>query len=113
MAARYSARGLTLIEVMVAVVLLAIIALGLTTTLISTQRALMVSERRMRATQLAAEGLEQSRAGQSLSAVPDGFARSVLVVPWNDHAGLRRLEVTVSWDDGEPHSLHLATLARR
>ena len=113
MTAGRSARGVTLIEVIVAVALLAIIALGLTTTLISAQQTLRVSEQWMRATQLAAEGLEQSRAGHSLTAVPDGFTRSVLVTPWNNHAGLRRLEVTVSWDDGAPHSLQLTTLARR
>ncbi len=111
--AQRSITGFTLVEVMVAVVLLSVVALGLTATLISTQRALAVSEKWMRATQFAAEGIEQSRAGQSLSVVPDGFARSVRIAPWNGHVGVLRLEVTVAWNDGGARSLQLTTLVRR
>jgi prepilin-type N-terminal cleavage/methylation domain-containing protein len=108
-------RGFTLIELLIALTLLSTVALGLSTTLITTHRALTASGKRMQATQLAAEGLEQLRAGQ----VPGGvhltgdFARSAVVTPWDGHPDLQRLEVTVSWNDGDTHTLQLVTLARR
>ena len=114
-AARLPVRGFTLVEVMVAVLLLSVIALGVTTTLVSAQRARGVSEQSMHATQLALEGLEQLRAGQGLdnSRMPLGFDRSGTVVPWESHPGLYRLEVSVSWSDGVAHSFQLVTLAQR
>lgn len=109
------AGGFTLIEVMVAVFLLSVMSLALSSTLVSTQRARARSERWLQATQLAAEGIEQLRAGQALSAVgiAAGFERSGEVTPWNGQLGLYRLEVTVSWNDGAPQKFQLATLARR
>ncbi len=115
MPATHRPHGFTLIEVIVAVLLLSVIALALTTTLISTQRALVASKKRMEATQLAADGLERLRTGQPLDALPSagGFDRSGSDAPWNGHQGLHRLEVTVSWNDGGPQDVHLATLVRR
>ena len=112
---RCTASGFTLVEVIVAVLLLSIMALGLTTTLANAQHARATSERWMRATQLAAQGLEEFRAGQPLrdEDVPTGFRRSGGVRPVAGHSGLYRLEVTVEWDDGEPRKLDLTTLARR
>ena len=110
-----TSRGFTLIELLIALALLSTVALGLSTTLITTHRALTASGKWMQAAQLAAEGLEQLRAGQ----VPGGvhlagdFERSASVTPWGGHPGLRRLEVTVSWNDGDTHTLQLVTLARR
>jgi hypothetical protein len=99
---------------MVATVLLSTIALGLTTTLVQAQRVRAASERWMLAIQLAAEGIEHLRAGQLLGPVPaPGFERSGGAAPWDGHLGLQRLEVTVSWDDGQPHRFQLITLARR
>ena len=114
MAARAES-GFTLIEVMIAVLLLSAISLGLTRTLVSTQRARVVSEQWMQATQLAVEGMEQLRARQPLGPIriPGAFERSAAVEAWGGHPGLDRLEVTVSWNDGEPHNFHLVTLARR
>lgn len=108
-------RGFTLVEVIIAVFLLSVIALGLTNTLIGAQRARVVSERWMQATQLAAEGIEQLRAGQALepTRIAGYFDRASRVVAWNDHPGLSRLEVTVSWNDGAPRSFQLTTLVRR
>ena len=108
-------RGFTLIELMVALVLLAAAGLGLSTTLASTRNALSLSERQMQAVQLAAEGMEQLHAGHALGPirVPGDFERAVLVTPWGDHPGLQRVQVTVSWNDGEGHTLNLMTLVRR
>jgi prepilin-type N-terminal cleavage/methylation domain-containing protein len=107
--------GFTLIELLVALTLLSTVALGLSTTLITTHRALTASGKRMHAAQLAAEGLEQLRAGQVPGGVhlTGGFTRSAVVRPWGGHLNLQRLEVTVSWNDGDTHTLQLVTLARR
>jgi len=104
-----------LVEVLVAVLLLSVIALGVTTTLVSAQHARGVSEQSMHATQLSIEGIEQLRAGQGLdnSQVPPGFDRAGTVVPWANHPGLYRIEVSVSWSDGIAHTFELVTLAQR
>jgi type II secretory pathway pseudopilin PulG len=105
----------TVIEVMIAVALLSAVALGVTTTLVAAQRARAVSERWMQATQLAAEGLEQLRAGHALAPIriPGGFERSGRITVWNGHANVSELQVTVSWNDGDAHSFQLVTLMRR
>jgi prepilin-type N-terminal cleavage/methylation domain-containing protein len=110
-----TSRGFTLIEVMIALTLLSVVALSLSTTLISTHRALTASGKRMQATQLAAEAMEQLRAGQMPEGVhfAEGFDRSAQATVLDGQAGLRRLEVTVSWNDGDAHTLQLVTLARR
>jgi prepilin-type N-terminal cleavage/methylation domain-containing protein len=112
--ARPVRQGFTLVEVMVAVLLLSMIALALTQTLVSAQRAHGVSEEWMQATQLAAEGIEQFRAGNALTplAAAGCFERSGTIALWDDHPGLYRLEVTVSWNNGQSH-FQLITLARR
>jgi prepilin-type N-terminal cleavage/methylation domain-containing protein len=111
----HESHGFTLVELLVALALLSAVALALTTTLIKTHRLLAASGKRMQATQLAAEALEQLRAGQVPGAVhlAGDFERSTLVTPWGGHPDLRRLEVTVSWNDGNIHTLQLVTLARR
>lgn len=98
-----------------ALALLSAVALALTTTLVATQRARAVSEQWMQAALLAAEGVEQLRAGQAPGPVraAGGVDRSATVVPWNGHPGLWRLEVAVTWNDGEPRRFQLVTLARR
>jgi prepilin-type N-terminal cleavage/methylation domain-containing protein len=108
-------RGFTLIEVLMAVVLLSTMALALSRTLIASQRARAASERWMQATRLAAEGIEQLRAGQPVgpSRVPGDFDRRGEVTAWNDDDRLVRLAVTVSWNDGEPHDFQLTTLVHR
>jgi prepilin-type N-terminal cleavage/methylation domain-containing protein len=107
--------GFTLVEVIVAVALLSVVALGLATTLIGAQQGRAATEKWMQATQLAAAGMEQLRAGHVLGPLeaPGDFDRSASVTPWSDHPGLYRLEVTVSWNDGIGHRVQLTTLARR
>ncbi len=105
--------GFTLIELMVALVLLSVVSLDLATTLVSAHRGLVASNQWMRATQLAAEGLEQLRTGQVLEVgqADAEFRRSASESTWPGHASLRRLEVTVSWNDGA-NKVQLVTLAR-
>ncbi len=105
--------GFTLVELMTARALLSAVALGLTTTLISTQKALTASAKWMQAAELAAEALEQLRAGYDPGPARDGFERRTNVSAWPGHTGLRRLEVTIAWNDGTPHTYQLATLARQ
>ena len=112
---RATAAGFSLVETMVATLLLSAIALAVTQTLVGALQARARNERWMQATQLATEGIEQLRAGHTLLplAADAGFERSGIVTPWNAHPGLRHVEVTVSWNDGDPHSFQLTTLARQ
>jgi prepilin-type N-terminal cleavage/methylation domain-containing protein len=107
--------GFTLIEVLVAVLLLSTMALTLSQTLIASQRARATSERWTHAAQLAAEGIEQLRTGQAPGPVriPGDFGRHAEVAAWNGHAKLVQLTVTVSWNDGTAHDFQLSTLVRR
>ena len=107
--------GFSLVEMMVATLLLSAIALAVTETLVSAARARARNERWMQATQLATEGIEQLLAGHPLRPLPERstFERRSTVSPWNGHSGVQRLEVSVSWDDGEAHLMRLATLARQ
>lgn len=109
------ARAFTLVEVMVAVFLLSVTALGVAATMVSAQHGRGVSERSLRATQLAIEGIEQLRAGQALDnrGLPSGFDRSGTVTAWENHPGLARLEVSVSWSDDRPRTFELVTLVQR
>ncbi len=106
-------RGFTLVELMISLALLSTVALGLTTTLISTQKALTASQQWMQAAELAAEALEQLRAGHVPAPGPSGFERTTSAHPWPRHPGLRRLEVSITWNDGTPHTYQLVTLARQ
>jgi type II secretory pathway pseudopilin PulG len=112
---RRTSAAFSLVEVMVATLLLSTIALALTQTLVSALRTRARNELWMQATQLAAEGIEQLRAGHTLRPLPagTGFERSGTTAPWDGHPSVRRLEVTVSWNDGEPQRFQLTTLARQ
>jgi len=106
--------GFTLIETLMAVLLLSTMALTLTRTLIAAQRGRATSERWMQAAQLAAEGIEQLRAGHALGPPRSGDCdRRGEVVAWNSHERLVRLVVTVSWNDGAAHEFQLSTLVHR
>jgi prepilin-type N-terminal cleavage/methylation domain-containing protein len=112
---RWTQAGFSLVEVMVATLLLSAIALAVTQTLVNALQVRARSERWMQATQLAAEGIEQLRAGHSLRSLPagSGFERSGITATWGGCAGVQRLDVTISWNDGEPRTFQLTTLARQ
>ena len=100
---------------MVATLLLSSVALAVTQTLINALQARARNELWMRATELATEGVEQLRAGHTLSplAASTGFERSGTMTEWYGHSGVQRIEVTVSWNDGERRMFQLTTLVRR
>ena len=107
--------GFSLVEAMVATLLLSSVALAVTQTLISALQTRARNEQWMRATELATEGIEQLRAGHTLAplAASVGFERSSAVMEWNGYAGVQRIDVTISWNDGERRTLRLTTLVRR
>jgi Tfp pilus assembly protein PilV len=112
---QWTVAGFSLIEVMVATLFLSAVALAVTQTLVGAMHVRAQSERWMQAAQLAAEGIEQLRAGHTLRPISSstGFERSGTAAPWSGHPGVQRLEVTVSWSDGAPHSVQLHTLVRQ
>lgn len=107
--------GLTLIEVLVALLLLSTAALGLTSALVAAQRAQRSSARWVRAADLAADGVEQLRAGLPLAPVTGdgGFERTGRVVPDAGRPGVAQVEVTVHWYDGGARTYRVATVAPR
>ena len=110
-----SAAGFTLVEVLMVLLVLSTTALALSNTLTSAHHTLGNSGRWMRAIELAAAGMEQVRAGQTLRPLDADapFQRSSQIQPWPGHSDLYRVEVTVSWDDGESQQFRLSTLMRR
>jgi Tfp pilus assembly protein PilV len=107
--------GFSLVEAMVATLFLSAIALAVTQTLVGALQVRARNERWMQATQLATEGIEQLRAGHTLRPLgaSAAFERSGAVTAWNAHPGLQYVQVTVAWNDGEPHTFQLATLMRQ
>ncbi len=108
------ARGFTIVELLVAALIFAMLATALAHTLIRAQRGAITSARWLRATQLAEERLERLRAGErSEDAAPIGeFTRSWRSAPALDVSGLERLDVTVEWQDGGTQRFVLSALAR-
>jgi len=108
------ARGFTVVELLVATLIFAMLATALAHTLIRAQRGGITSARWLRATQLAEERLERLRAGErSDDAAPIGeFTRSWRSAPALGVPGLERLDVTVEWQDGGTQRFVLSALAR-
>ena len=104
--------GFTLLEVLVAVLLLSVIALSLTSTLLTAQHTRATSERWMQATLLAVEGLEQLRAGNSLGTIRMGhdFRRSGGRRSYGANPRLQEIYVSVTWNDGRAQEFDLSTL---
>jgi prepilin-type N-terminal cleavage/methylation domain-containing protein len=107
-------RGFTVIEVLVAVALFAIVAAALAQTLMTAQRVRASSARWLQATALAEDRLERVRAGdRSADAAPIGeFTRSWQAEPSSDAPGCERVEVVVTWDDRGPQRFALTALQR-
>lgn len=103
-------RGFTLIEVMVALVLLSFAAIGLANCLVVAQRAQVESGRWMRALSLAEEGVERARAnGCGAADVVEAYSRTCTT----SGSGLERIEVAVSWSLPVRREVRLATMVRR
>jgi prepilin-type N-terminal cleavage/methylation domain-containing protein len=110
-----SARGYSLIEVMVAIVVFALVAAAVAQTVTFNQHSRQIAENWMRATQLAGARIEQVRAGMSTDPTPESgiFRRDTVIAALDGHRNLSRVEVTVSWTDSEARTLTLASLVRR
>ena len=108
------ARGFTVVELLVAMAIFAILAAGLAQTLASAQQTRAGSARWMRATQLAEERLERLRAGdRTAGPEPMGeFTRMWQAAPVTGAPGLERLDVEVVWEDRGPQRFVLSALAR-
>jgi Tfp pilus assembly protein PilV len=108
------ARGFTVVELLVAGLIFALLAASLAHTLIHAQRSSAANARWLRATQLAEERLERLRAGErSDDAAPIGeFTRSWRSAPAAEAPELERLDVTVAWEDGGMQRFVLSALAR-
>ncbi|MBI3785337.1 MAG: hypothetical protein HY270_18245 [Deltaproteobacteria bacterium] len=104
--------GSSLVELVIALGLLSVIALAVTSTILTCAQARSLSERWMTATTLAMEGIEQMRAGRALAPIPKPtlFTRTASVPMSTGLTHLQRIDVEVSWDDGQKHSLRLSTL---
>jgi Tfp pilus assembly protein PilV len=107
-------RGATIVEILVAAAIFAVVATGAARALAAAQRARRTSELAMHAAQLAAEGLERLRCGdrngngESIGEFTRGWvSRSV-----DGGLGLERLDVIVSWQDGGERALTLSCLVR-
>lgn len=109
------ARGYSLVEVMVAIVLFALVAAAVGQTVTFGQQSRQISENWMHATQLASARIEQVRAGMRIDATAESgiFHRETAVRSMPGHRNLTRVDVTVSWTDTEPRSLTLSSLVRR
>ncbi len=110
-----SQNGVTVIEVLVAIVLFALVAAASAQVLVVAQHARRSSANWMQATQLAAERLERLRAGdRSTDPGPIGiFTRSWRSVVFSERLRLQRLDVTVTWVDGGVRAFTLSALVRQ
>ena len=107
--------GFTLVEVLVAVAILAVILLGLAASATSVVRANRTSYFNTIAANLAQDKLEELRAKTPADVIPGGpvvdtvygaaFTRSWTVAADSPMNGLKRVEITVAWTDYVPHSL--------
>lgn len=109
-----NARGFTMIELLVALVIFAGLAAALAQSLIHAQRVRAGSALWLRATQLAEERLERLRAGdRSEDAAPIGrFTRAWRAEPAPGAPGLERRDVEVTWEEHGTQRFVLSALAR-
>jgi prepilin-type N-terminal cleavage/methylation domain-containing protein len=104
--------GFALIEVLIAMLIASMMAVGLTQTLAWAQTARRTGELWMQATQLASEQMERARAGGCLGSaeVLGDFKRSCIAAKVDGYAALRRVTVDVSWNDRAPRRFSLTAL---
>lgn len=100
-------RGFTLVEVLVALLLLSIGALALADSLLAARRLQVESGRWMQAAALAEQGIERARAGACGDDVEGSFTRTCSSAA---HGRLRRIEVHVRWSRPAARELSLTTL---
>ena len=110
-------RGYSLVEVLVAMAVFAIAALGLAAGVTTVIRAGSVSTHVTQATILAQEKMEEFRAAfeplRDGEDAPQGYTRSWQVTPDSPEQGVTRIEVTVAWFTEGPRSVDLVTVVNR
>jgi hypothetical protein len=101
-----SCQGFSLIELLVAQVLVMLTVLSVSGALIAAQRYGRSSANWMRAIALMVDAQETIRAGHGLEPLPEGdtHQRVVVTAIESNQPPLRRAEVTISWNDGRPHT---------
>jgi len=107
--------GYSLIELLVAMTLFAIVAFGLATAVTLVTRSGVLSDRLTRATFLAQDKLEAlvSHADSltdGTDAPEPGFSRSWFISVDDPEPGVRRVDVTVSWEGSETRTVSLTTV---
>jgi prepilin-type N-terminal cleavage/methylation domain-containing protein len=107
--------GYSLIELLAAMTLFAIAALGLATGVALVTRSSVLSARLTRATLLAQDKIEElsSHAGPLLDgtdAPEPGFSRTWSVFADNPEPGVSRIDVTVSWEGSDARAVSLVTV---
>jgi general secretion pathway protein I len=107
--------GYSLVELLVAMALFAIAALGLSAGVIMVVRSGVSSDHLTRATILAQDKLEELAAlGSPLTGGTDtpqpGFSRVWTVSSDDPETGVARIDVAVFWEDGDSQSVSLVTV---
>lgn len=107
--------GYSLIELLVAVTLFAISALGLATGVVMVVRSGALSDNLTRATILAQDKLEEltasdgPRVGGTDTPQP-GFIRVWTIAPDDPETGVARIDVSVSWEGRDSRAVSLVTV---
>jgi type II secretory pathway pseudopilin PulG len=121
---RQSERGATFIEVLAAVGVFGVVAIGLSPSLLSARKFADLTKNQSIATSLADDKIEQIRTLSSVTSGNDGplkadgtsggiFTRTWTVNPNVPVSGVNQVVVTVSWNDRpNPSSVTLVTLTR-
>lgn len=106
-----SCRGFSLVELLIALVVLTTASLTVATALIAANRHGLQTTNWLRAIVLMIDAQETVRAGHALD--PQGeeshHQRRVVTTPDASDPRLRHVEITISWEDSMPHSWSLST----
>ena len=107
--------GYSLIEVLVALTLFSVAALGISAGVATVVRTGKLSADFTHATILAQDKLEELRAQvgpvtTGSDSPQSGFARTWAVTPDSPETGVTQINVTVSWEDFTPHTVTLTTV---
>jgi len=107
--------GYSLLEILVALAIFSIAAVGLTSNVTFSIRTTHISERFTHATILAQDQLEALSARPAVrvsgSDTPQsGFTRTWTVIPHTPQTGVTQIDVTVSWTDYQPRTITLSTV---
>lgn len=104
---------MTLLEALVALVVLGLSAAGFLDAFQGTSRSMRDAEAWVRAVGYAEAGMERTKLGAPAEdSLPPGFGREVRVEPWLDATGVRRVTVRVTFPGGGAFVLERLERAR-